>query len=115
MSQPVNDETSFEDAMQRLDEIVGGMESDRLPLEDMITGYEEGIALLKVCRQRLEQARHRVELISANLDGGQVTTRPFDPAEADAVSDSEATEAANTRPSPPKRRKSATDEEIRLF
>ena len=43
--------------MSRLDEIVGAMETDRMPLEEMIRSYEEGIGLLKNCRQRLDGAR----------------------------------------------------------
>lgn len=103
-------ELSFEDAMSRLDEIVGAMETDRMPLEDMIRSYEEGIALLKNCRQRLDGARRRVELISADLEGGKASTSAF---EADPASEDE--DASLARQSPPKRRKASESEEIRLF
>lgn len=103
-------ELSFEDAMSRLDEIVGAMETDRMPLEEMIRSYEEGIALLKNCRQRLDGARRRVELISADLEGGKASTSAF---EADAATEEE--DASSSRQSPPKRRKASENEEIRLF
>jgi exodeoxyribonuclease VII small subunit len=103
-------ELSFEDAMSRLDEIVGAMETDRMPLEDMIRSYEEGIGLLKHCRQRLDGARRRVELISADLESGKATTSAFD---ADAATDND--DAPSTRQSPPKRRKASESDEIRLF
>lgn len=106
------DEPSFEDAMQRLDEIIHAMETDRMPLEEMISHYEEGARLLKSCRQRIEQARRRVELITTDLEAGKATLKPFD-AEAGAEDDADADPDA--RQSPPKRRKSASDEEIRLF
>ena len=109
-SQP--QELSFEDAMSRLDEIVGAMETDRMPLEDMIRSYEEGIALLKNCRQRLDGARRRVELISADLESGKASTSAFD-ADADAVAEQE--DASTARQSPPKRRKASEGDEIRLF
>ena len=102
--------------MQRLDEIVHAMETDRMPLEEMISHYEEGARLLKSCRQRIEQARRRVELITTDLEAGKATLKPFDD-ESEPDSGSEDTEDADpaVRQSPPKRRKSASDEEIRLF
>lgn len=103
-------ELSFEDAMSRLDEIVGAMETDRMPLEEMIRSYEEGIALLKNCRQRLDGARRRVELISADLESGKASTSSFD---ADAAADQD--DASTARQSPPKRRKASEGDEIRLF
>lgn len=107
-SQP--QELSFEDAMSRLDEIVGAMETDRMPLEEMIRSYEEGIALLKNCRQRLDGARRRVELISADLESGKASTSSFD---ADAAAEQD--DASTARQSPPKRRKASEGDEIRLF
>jgi exodeoxyribonuclease VII small subunit len=68
---PKPDELSFEDAMQRLDEIVAGMEDSQPTLEEMISSYEEGVRLLKLCRQRIDGARRRVELISGDLEGGK--------------------------------------------
>ncbi|MBK8093669.1 MAG: exodeoxyribonuclease VII small subunit [Verrucomicrobiaceae bacterium] len=115
MSKPVrqpDEESSFEDAMQRLNEIISAMEDDRMPLAEMIQSYSEGMQLLKVCRQHIEVARHRVELISADLDAGKATTRPFGGDSADETPDAD---EASPRQSPPKRRKTATDEEIRLF
>jgi exodeoxyribonuclease VII small subunit len=103
-------ELSFEDAMSRLDEIVGAMETDRMPLEEMIRSYEEGISLLKNCRQRLDGARRRVELISADLESGKASTSAFDADDA-----TEEDDASTTRQSPPKRRKASESDEIRLF
>ena len=96
--------------MSRLDEIVGAMETDRMPLEEMIRSYEEGIALLKNCRQRLDGARRRVELISADLESGKASTSAFDADDA-----TEDDDASATRQSPPKRRKASESDEIRLF
>lgn len=101
--------------MQRLDEIVAGMEDNQLSLEEMITSYEEGVRLLRVCRQRIEGARRRVELISADVEEGKAALTPFN-------EDSQATEAPGetaekSRPQN-RRRKPAEPEagaEIRLF
>jgi exodeoxyribonuclease VII small subunit len=115
------DTMTFEDAMGRLEEVVQGMEGDRLPLEEMLTAYEEGSKLLKVCRARIESARQRVELITARMDSEeQATLTPFDPSETEsAITDAASRPAARTTSA----RRSTTsgkpttndDEDIRLF
>ena len=76
------DEVSFETAMERLDEIVSSMEGERMSLEDMVCSYEEGVRLLRVCRGRIDTAKRRVEVITADPEGGKATPTLFDPATA---------------------------------
>ncbi|HBJ83721.1 MAG TPA: exodeoxyribonuclease VII small subunit [Verrucomicrobiales bacterium] len=104
---------SFEDAMQRLDEIVAGMEDSQLSLEEMISSYEEGVRLLKLCRQRIDGARRRVELISGDLEGGKAVISSFE----EASLDEESPESADKSRTQTRRRKPADagGEEIRLF
>lgn len=116
------DDVSFEQAMERLEEIVSSMEGERLPLEDMVQSYEEGARLLRVCRERIEAARLRVELITANLDGSaKATLSPFDPAAAGEAAEPSSPPPTETpskqRTASPARRKTTTDddEDIRLF
>ena len=59
-----NPEVPFEAALADLESIVARMESADLPLEEMISGYEEGIRLLEVCERRIKSARQRVEKIA---------------------------------------------------
>ena len=85
------DSLSFEDALASIEEIVESMESDQLPLEDLVTQYEKGSLLLKHCESVLSSARKRIELITlANReDSGQETTQasaPTAPSENDGVS-----------------------------
>ena len=110
---PKTDEPSFEDAMQRLDEIVAGMEDGQLSLEEMISSYEDGVRLLKLCRQRIDGARRRVDLISADLEGGKASLTPFD----DEADNDESAEDTEKPRSAARRRKPAETEggEIRLF
>lgn len=68
--------------MERLDEIVASMEGERMSLEDMVRSYEEGVRLLRTCRSRIDTAKRRVELITADLEGTKTTLAPFDPATA---------------------------------
>ena len=112
------DALSFEDAMERLEEIVSAMEGERMPLEEMVKSYEEGARLLKVCRQRIEIARQRVEVITADLDGtGKATLSTFDENAAEAEAEAPA-KARNTprrtTSSKPASTEDASDE-IRLF
>lgn len=74
-------EANFEQAMQRLEEIVEQMESGELPLEDLIVRYEEGMKLVKVCQERLASAEQRIEIITRNSTGKPVVKK-FEPAAA---------------------------------
>ncbi len=65
---PNYDELSFEEAMEELESLVRGADSDRLPLAEMITGYEKGTQLYQLCRKRLDEARGRIELIRKSAD-----------------------------------------------
>ena len=67
---------SFEDAMARLDTIVAKLEEDKLPLEEMLARYEEGVALARFCGEKLEAAEQKVRLIAKKADGS-VTLEEF--------------------------------------
>jgi exodeoxyribonuclease VII small subunit len=71
---------SFEDAMARLDAIVAKLEEDKLPLDEMLSRYEEGIALARYCGEKLEAAEQKVHLIARKADGS-VTLEDFDDGE----------------------------------
>jgi exodeoxyribonuclease VII small subunit len=60
---------NFETAMARLEGIVEQMESDKLPLEDLLTRYEEGVKLVRVCEDKLALAEKRIEIITRNAAG----------------------------------------------
>lgn len=97
--------------MSRLDEIVASMEEERLPLDEMVRSYEEGARLLKLCRQRIETARQRVERINSLLDGeSEPALAPFDPAAESDEAPSRPARAAKKSPAP-----ADDDDDIRLF
>ena len=95
-------ELNFEGAMDRLEKIVEQMESGKLPLEDLIVRYEEGMNLVKVCQERLTKAEQKIEIIARN-SAGKTTVKDFEPAPEPAVR----TEAADESES--------TNDEIKLF
>jgi exodeoxyribonuclease VII small subunit len=55
---------SFEEALARLEEISGQLETGNLPLDDALAVFEEGISLVKFCGRRLQQAERKVEKLS---------------------------------------------------
>jgi len=71
-------EQSFESAMQRLEGIVTAMESDELPLEELIVRYEEGISLVQVCDAKLKAAQKKIEVITRSAQGKPELAR-FEP------------------------------------
>jgi exodeoxyribonuclease VII small subunit len=122
-TQTIDPDTTFEQALGRLEEIAGDMEARRLSLFDMIDGYEEGSQLLKICRLRLDQARQRIDQINAKLDAeAAAELTPFNPDSSSEQSPAgtEAKDPATTRPAKKTtstRRPAAddSDSEIRLF
>ena len=71
-------ELNFEDAMDRLEKIVEHMESGKLPLEDLIVRYEEGMNLVKICQERLANAQQKIEIIARN-SAGKPIVKDFEP------------------------------------
>src|SRR5262249_14627401 len=76
---PHKAELNFEGALDRLEKIVEQMESGKLPLEDLIVRYEEGMSLVKVCQERLAKAEQKIEIIARN-SAGKATIKDFEPA-----------------------------------
>ena len=54
---------SYEQAKQQLDVIVTQLEDKDLPLDDMVTLWEQGEKLAAVCEERLAGARARLEAL----------------------------------------------------
>ena len=64
------DETmTFEAAMARLEEIVRLLESGNAPLDVSLSLYEEGVALVRLCNARLDNAEQRVKILSFTENG----------------------------------------------
>jgi len=92
---PREAELNFEGAMDRLEKIVEQMESGKLPLEELIVRYEEGMNLVKVCQERLAKAEQKIEIIARN-SAGKAIVKDFEPtpeqaAPAEIVDESERT------------------------
>ena len=74
-------ELSFEEAMAKLEELVAAMESGKLPLEKLISSYEEGSKLVKFCRSKLAKLENRIEILSKD-DGSAGSWESFNPSDS---------------------------------
>ena len=63
------DNLSFEAALARLEETVRLLESGNVPLDDSLSLFEEGIALVKLCNGKLDAAEQKVVKLKINSDG----------------------------------------------
>jgi exodeoxyribonuclease VII small subunit len=95
-------ELNFEGAMDRLEAIVAQMESGKLPLEELIVRYEEGMKLVKICQERLASAEQKIEIIARD-HAGKPVVKEFESG-AEGKIDSETPQV-----------KEATNDEVRLF
>lgn len=62
----------FEAALAELEKLVASMEAGQLPLEESLTAYRRGVALLQHCQHQLADAEEKVRV----LDNGSL--RPLD-------------------------------------
>ncbi|WP_019881346.1 MULTISPECIES: exodeoxyribonuclease VII small subunit [unclassified Methylophilus] len=60
----VNDQQTFAERLAALESIVKSMESGELPLEAALTAYTEGMQLLQVCQESLQQAEQTVLILN---------------------------------------------------
>ena len=77
----------FEQAMARLEAIVGELENGDLPLDESLKIFEEGIRLSKNCLKVLEEAERKVEVLVQDKSGKkQLRAFSLDDDDADAAS-----------------------------
>ncbi len=87
---------TFEEALAGLESIVEAMENEQLPLEDLVSQYENGSKLLERCEAVLQSARERIEMITLRAAAD----------DADATDESSQPSATTDEPE---------DDDIRLF
>ena len=72
---------SFEESMQRLEQIVRLLEKGDAPLEDAMKLFEEGTGLAARCQKMLEKAEKQVVRLAKGPDGEPVETEFADAGE----------------------------------
>ncbi len=64
----MSENRSFEQSLERLDEIVRHLEKGDLPLSESLALFEEGTALLNACNAMLEDAEQKVVKLRKGAD-----------------------------------------------
>jgi len=60
---PQKERPSFEEALEKLEEIVEELNNDEITLEKSVQLYEQGLELSKICSETLDQAMLTIEQI----------------------------------------------------
>ncbi|GIO83649.1 exodeoxyribonuclease 7 small subunit [Paenibacillus faecis] len=78
-------ELNFEEAMNRLEDIVSQLERGDVPLEQAIELFQNGMRLSQLCGQKLSQVERKIEMIVDQE--GEIGKKPFQPQieESDAL------------------------------
>ena len=67
----------FEEAISSLEIAVSKLEGGELSLDESIEVFEEAVALIKVCNEKLSSAEQKVRVLIESGDGS-ITDAPFD-------------------------------------
>jgi exodeoxyribonuclease VII small subunit len=67
---------TFEDALQRLEQLVDQLEAGKLGLEESLKVFEEGVGLARRCARYLDDAEKRIELLTRD-ESGMLRTEPL--------------------------------------
>ena len=71
----MKEEMSFEVAMKRLEEIVATLEEGSVSLDASLAAYEEGVALVRLCQDKLNDAEARI--LQVQDTGADASFVPF--------------------------------------
>lgn len=67
---------TFEDSLKQLESIVSQLEKGDLALEESLKLFEEGMRLSAVCKEELEAAEGKVQILLKQRDGS-MKAEPF--------------------------------------
>jgi exodeoxyribonuclease VII small subunit len=67
---------SFEASLKKLETIVNQLEKGDLPLEESLKLFEQGIGLSSACKQELDAAEGKVQMLVKQRDGS-LKPEPF--------------------------------------
>ena len=73
----------FEESLKKLEKIVEKLERGSLPLEEAMEAFAEGVRLVNVCNQKLDEVENRVQMLVKNGPAGWTTTDLEPPPAAD--------------------------------
>ena len=78
MAKKEKTEPSFDESLQRLEQIVEQMESGAMDLDAMVAAFEEGQRLIQFCSGKLNEVERRIEVLVKDTAGVEAAV-PFEP------------------------------------
>ena len=69
---------TFEEALRQLEEVAEQIEQGKIGLEESISKYEQGMGLVKQCRDILSRAERKIQQLQSRPDG-TLEASPLDP------------------------------------
>lgn len=67
---------SFEEALKELEQRVVRLEQGELELDEALRLFEEGVALVRECHEKLDVSEARILALTATVDGVKETPVP---------------------------------------
>lgn len=67
---------TFEEAMAKLEDAVAQLEGGELSLDKSIAEFENAVKLIRLCEEKITDAKQRVRILTQSADGA-VTDMPF--------------------------------------
>jgi exodeoxyribonuclease VII small subunit len=64
----------FEESLKKLEKLVEKLERGSLPLEEAMEAFAEGVRLVNVCNQKLDEVENRVQMLVKNGPAGWTTS-----------------------------------------
>lgn len=64
----MDQEMTFEQAKDQIEEIIKEMETGNLPLEESVKRFEEAVGLIRFCQKKLDGYQKKIETITLETD-----------------------------------------------
>lgn len=64
---------SFEQGIEKLEQIINGLDRNDVPLNQALDLFDEGIGLVKHCNKLLDSAEEKVKVLLENNNGELIT------------------------------------------
>ena len=65
----MEEKMSYEQALARLEQIIRAMENDKIPLEESLALYEEGVGIVRRLSAELDDAERKIKILQQNAQG----------------------------------------------
>lgn len=67
---------TYEESVKRIEEIIAKMESGKMPLDESIQYFQEGMTLLDDCKKMLDKYEKAITIATGEKDG-KITEEEF--------------------------------------